>query len=633
MLPVIIPAVPLLGALVLLLAGKRIRIANIPFTASLLVLILGGFGLRNVLAGGSLTIRIPFSGPFAPVFHIDHVSAVFVILTAFVWLAVSLYTPFYMNYEGGKRGFEISSLFTLAAVSGVFLAGDLLTMLLFFELMTIASYFWVVHEWNKEAVRAGYFYLFYSIIGGLLIALGIVLMGSATDGLPSVGADPASVLNPRVFAASIIVFVIGFGIKAGIVPFHLWLPHAHSIAPAPGSALLSGLLIKVGAYGLIRIAEIAGFGAKPGIGVNWLGPVLAVIGTVTMLAGVVMALFQSNAKRLLAYHSISQMGYIILGLGIGLYPGAHGGLGTVGAVCHIVNHALFKSALFIGAGTVYVQTGEINLYKLGGLWRRLPVTAVLMLIAVFGITGVPGLNGYASKTLLHHAVSHAAETGKLWAVWAERLFWLVGVGTAASFTKLYYLMFLRKPDEVYINERKSARPHLAMGLLTAAMLVIGIAPAFVVNNALVPAVSELGIEKDAFGVNNLLFWNPDNLAGIFITLALGIIVCWVGLKSGIFHWHAPAWLTLEGLARIAFVGLSNLYRLVTGLGRYLVSFAGNAGEVVKSRIYPALRRFDKSRSGTIGRVALKGISADAAILIIVLIILIVWYTVSGGRFF
>ena len=308
MLPVIIPAVPLLGALVLLLAGKRIRIVNIPFTASLLVLILGGFGLRNVLAGGSLTFRLPFFGPFAPVFHIDPVSSVFVMLTAFVWLAVSVYTPFYMNYEGGKRGFEISSLFTLAAVSGVFLAGDLLTMLLFFELMTIASYFWVVHEWNKEAVRAGYFYLFYSIIGGLLIALGIVLMGSATDGLPSVGADPASVLNPRVFAASIIVFVIGFGIKAGIVPFHLWLPHAHSIAPAPGSALLSGLLIKVGAYGLIRIAEIAGFGAKPGIGVNWLGPVLAVIGTVTMLAGVVMALFQSNAKRLLAYHSISQMG-------------------------------------------------------------------------------------------------------------------------------------------------------------------------------------------------------------------------------------------------------------------------------------------------------------------------------------
>lgn len=627
MLPVIIPAVPLLGALVLLLAGKRIRIVNIPFTASLLVLILGGFGLRNVLAGGSLTFRLPFFGPFAPVFHIDPVSSVFVMLTAFVWLAVSVYTPFYMKYEGGKWGFELSSLFTLAAVSGVFLAGDLLTMLLFFEIMTIASYFWVVHEWNKEAVRAGYFYLFYSIIGGLLIALGIVLMGSAVNGLPSIGASPASVVNARVFSASIVVFVIGFGIKAGIVPFHLWLPHAHSIAPAPGSALLSGLLIKVGAYGLIRIGEIAGLGAGTGIGVDWLGPVLAVAGIVTMLAGVVMALFQSNAKRLLAYHSISQMGYIILGLGIGLYLGADGILGTAGAVCHIVNHALFKSALFIGVGAVYVQTKEINLYKLGGLWRRLSVTAVLMLLAVFGITGVPGLNGYASKTLLHHAVSHAAETGKLWAVWAERLFWLVGIGTAASFTKLYYLMFLRKPDEINVTESKSVRPHLAMGILTAAMLVIGFAPAFAVNNTIAPAVSELGIEKASFGINNRLFWNFSDVTGMFITLVLGIFVCWIGLKSGIFHWHAPSWLTLEGLARLIFIGFSKLCRSVIGLGRNLVSFAGNAGKAIKARMYPVLSRFDKSRSGTIGRVDLKGISADAAILIIVLIILIVWYTI------
>ena len=310
-----------------------------------------------------------------------------------------------------------------------------------------------------------------------------------------------------------------------------------------------------------------------------------------------------------------------------MYPGAHGGLGTVGAVCHIVNHALFKSVLFIGAGTVYVQTGEINLYKLGGLWRRLPVTAVLMLIAVFGITGVPGLNGYASKTLLHHAVSHAAETGKLWAVWAERLFLLVGVGTAASFTKLYYLMFLRKPDEVKVTEGKSARPHLAMGILSAAMLVIGLAPAFAVNNAVVPAVSELGIEKASFGINNRLFWNPGKLSGMFITLVLGIIVCWIGLKSGIFHWHLPAWATLEGLARLTFIGFSKLCRSVIGLGRNLVSFAGNAGKAIKARMYPVLSRFDKSRSGTIGRVALKGISADAAILIIVLIILIVWYTI------
>lgn len=629
MLLVIIPAIPFIGALVLLLAGKRTRIINIPFIASLLVLILGGFGLRNISGGGSLTFMIPFSGPFAPVFHMDNLSAVFVMVTALLWLAVSVYTPFYMKHEGKTWGFDLCTLLTQTAVLGIFLAGDLFTMLLFFEIMTIASYFWVVHKWNKEAIRAGYFYLFYSIVGGLFIALGIVLMGAAASELPYIGAGSAAVLNPNMFAISIIIFVIGFGIKAGIVPLHLWLPHAHSAAPTPGSALLSGLLIKVGAYGLIRVGEFVGWGKNTGMGVIWLGPVLAVIGTCTMLTGVVAALLQSNAKRLLAYHSVSQMGYIILGLGIGLYLGADGSLGTLGAVYHIVNHALFKSVLFMGVGAVYIQTKEMNLYKLGGLWRRLPVTAALMLLAVFGITGAPGLNGYASKTLLHHAVSQAAETGKLWAVWAERLFLFVGVGTAASFTKLYYLMFLRKTAEIKVTGSKSVRPHLSMGILTVVMLGIGLAPAFLVNNALVPAVGELGIEKAAFSIVNLSFWNLSDVIGMLITLILGIFVCWIGLRSGVFHWHPPAWLTIEGLAKIVFLGFSNICRAVTKLGRYLISFAGNAGKAIKIRMYPVLCRFDKSRSGSIGWVTLTGISADAAILIIVLIVLIVWYTITN----
>ena len=229
-----------------------------------------------------------------------------------------------------------------------------------------------------------------------------------------------------MFAWSLARLVAGFGIKAGMVPLHLWLPHAHSVAPTPGSALLSGLLIKVGAYGLIRVGEFAGWGVGWGTVATWLGSSLTVLGTCTMLVGVTAALLQSDAKRLLAYHSVSQMGYIILGMGVGLYLGADGGLGLVGAIYHIVNHALFKATLFLGVGVIYVHTNETNLYNLGGLWRRFPVTAILMFLAVLGITGAPGLNGYASKTLLHHAVSLAAETGPTWLVWVERLFFVGG---------------------------------------------------------------------------------------------------------------------------------------------------------------------------------------------------------------
>ena len=134
-------------------------------------------------------------------------------------------------------------------------------MLLFFELMTVTSYFWVVHRWDKEAIKAGYFYLFFSIIGGLLIALGIMLMSASVDVLPAIGSGRVIPNDPHKFALSILLLVAGFGIKAGMVPLHIWLPHAHSAAPTPGSALLSGLLIKVGAYGLIRTGEFATAGA------------------------------------------------------------------------------------------------------------------------------------------------------------------------------------------------------------------------------------------------------------------------------------------------------------------------------------------------------------------------------------
>ena len=152
-----------------------------------------------------------------------------------------------------------------------------------------------------------------------------------------------------------------------------------------------------------------------------------------MLLGVAFALLQGNAKRLLAYHSVSQMGYIILGIGTALVLRGHGVDGVAGAIFHSLNHALFKSALFLGVGVVYLGTGELDLYKLGGLWKKYPMTAICMLIAAFGITGTPGLNGFISKSLLHHSAIEVALSGNPLMVWAERLFNLVGVGTTASF--------------------------------------------------------------------------------------------------------------------------------------------------------------------------------------------------------
>ncbi len=446
-------------------------------------------------------------------------------------------------------------------------------------------------------------------------------MGAAA-GLPlPIGAGQIVPNSAKLFSWALGLLVVGFGIKGGMAPLHLWLPHAHSNAPTPGSALLSGLLIKVGAYGLIRVGEFAGWGQTLGAGASWLGSALTVLGLLTMLIGVIAALLQGDGKRLLAYHSVSQMGYIILGLGMGLYLGPAGGLSLVGGIYHIVNHALFKAALFLGVGVIYIHTKETDLYKLGGLWRRFPVTAILMLLAAMGITGAPGLNGYASKTVLHHAVSTAAATGLPWLIWTERLFSLVGIGTAASFAKLYYLIFLGKPTELEVSENESPRLQLAMAILAAVMLVIGLNPQLFPNALALPAAEALGFHELP-RLSSSLFWNFADLKGIVITLALGIGVCWAGLKTSAFHWQPPIWLTLEGLGGKAYLSAAAVWAESIAFFQNCTETAHKLGDKLSQRLSMAYDNLVHPKDGA----ALTGISAAAALLIVTLMALIAWYT-------
>jgi hydrogenase-4 component B len=624
MLLALLPSIPLLAIFSSLTFGNEG--ANMPFIVSSITLCLTGWGLRGVFRGERLTYILPFSGPYVLTFQADALSAVFVILAAFLWCIVSVYTPEYMKKEGRANSFDISTLLTFSAVLGVFLAGDLITMLLFFELMTVSSFFWVIHRRNDEAIRAGYFYLFFSIFGGLLLALGIALITTATNSLPAIGTGPISPLEPQIFTWGLVAIVTGFGIKAGMAPLHLWLPYAHSVSPTPASALLSGLLIKVGAYGLIRAGSLAGWGLQPGCTAAWLGPALTVLGSCTMLVGVIAALLQSDAKRLLAYHSVSQMGYIILGLGICLSLGDGGGLGFIGAIYHVINHALFKTALFLGVGVIYVRTGETNLYNLGGLLRSFPLTAVLMFLAVLGITGAPGLNGYASKTLLHHAVSAAAQTGMQLMVWAERLFVLVGVGTATSFAKLYYLIFLGKPAKVGISECESRRFHVSMVILALVMAAIGLLPGLIPQTLALPLTRASGIKAFSATWDNLHFWNADDVVSAFVTLGLGAIACLLGLATGAFHWAPPLWLTLEGLGKILCHSLQAANLRVNRFCARIIQLISWTGRAIRLSVLSACRRMNNSTDGVPGGIVIPGISADAALLMMTLAILIACYT-------
>jgi len=272
--------------------------------------------------------------------------------------------------------------------------------LMSWELMSLASFFLVTLEDEKESVRrAGWIYLIAMHLGTAFLLAMFLLLGQNAASLDferlSTAAAPSGVF--------FLLAVIGFGTKAGFIPMHVWLPEAHPAAPSHVSAVMSGVMIKTGIYGLLRILTLLGPPAA------WWGWTLVAIGIVSGILGVLYALAQHDLKRLLAYHSVENIGIIALGLGIGVLGISYSNpmmaaLGFTGGLLHVVNHALFKSLLFLGAGSVLHATGTGELDRLGGLLKRMPVTGTTFLIGAVAISGLPPLNGFVSEFLIYLGV-------------------------------------------------------------------------------------------------------------------------------------------------------------------------------------------------------------------------------------
>ncbi len=361
-----------------------------------------------------------------------------------------------------------------------------------------------------------------------------------------------------------------------------------------------------------------------------------------MLTGVIAALLQSDAKRLLAYHSVSQMGYVILSIGIALYLGAAGGLSLAGAVYHMINHALFKSALFLGVGIIYYHHKETNLYKMGGLIKKMPLLAAFVFIAVLGITGTPGLNGYASKSIIHHGLNLALQREGPWLKIIEILFSAVGVGTAASFAKLFYLAFLKKaptstatlPSPVALEDNKTKKSklpvslYLPLALLSAVMLFIGFAPKLFLEKLIAPASLAAGIPGADAAVQNFNFWAFPDLLSTAITLGLGILLCVAGFKTGLFHLKVPTWLTLEGLVYLVYSGTVSLLRKIRSGAKSLGGVLSNGGRRFSSFVSANLTL---EKFYTLGKTSLVGISANVALLVFMLLLLFAGYAVVSVK--
>ncbi len=557
-LPFIAILIPLLGGPIEAYIGKRSEVlrdstvVNSTFVTFLIIL-----AMYPQVAEGSINYYIP--GVFGVGLHftVDMLGFIMAMTAGVLWLMVTIYTRDYMKIERHRNRFSLWMAVTFGGILGTIFAGDILTMFLFFEMMTLTSYMLVAHNQSKESMLAGNNYIYMGVAGGLSILLGIVLLYVYTGTLEFVPL--ASELNELGWMKYLITmfFVLGFGVKAGMLPLHIWLPKAHPVAPTPASALLSGILIKVGAFGLLRI--ITSF-FIPDLTVLteldptlWqvsenLGAVIIWVGIATMTVGVFMALQQSHMKKMLAYHSISQMGYIVMGIGVAAYLGDYGAMGFTGAVFHIVNHALFKGLLFMVAGLVYLRTKEQDMYKLGGLWRKMPFTALVCLIAALGITGMPGFNGFASKSMLHHAIIEAFEYGHYSFRYAEVMFTIVSAGTVCSFIKLFGYVFLGETPEKYKNiEGDNGMMDMAMAGLAILIVAIGQAPNYFLNTFLIPAAEQF--VYDPYFINNYLvdmnYFNYGDISIMFWIYLFGIGIFLIGSRFHLFHLSMPSWMDVE----------------------------------------------------------------------------------------
>lgn len=446
--------------------------------------------------------------------------AVLSTLCAFAFMISVFSSRFYFENSAENPRYFAFTMLTMSGTMGVFLSGDLFTTYLFFEIMSLSSWVWVAQTETDQAARVSRSYLAYSIIGGLALLLGIVFVSQATGGVLAFDKllKAVNALSDKSLLVTGGIFLFtGFGIKAGAFPLHTWLPEAHPIAPAPSSALLSGILTKAGVFGLIISATQLFWGSTE------YALLLMASGTITMLLGALVALFTTNLKKALAGSSLSQIGFILVGLSM-LTLAKDTAYAAGGVMLHIINHTLIKLVLFISAGAFYKNYHTLNLNKLRGTGRSNKFVAVCFMVASLAISGIPFLSGYVSKTLIHEAIvenMHIA-SGSLHNYLAvlEILFIVAGGFTLAYMTKLVYKLFIQKPLSAQTKPLKiDFGTRLAIVIPSTLLVLCGIFPSVTyekIANFCAPSLMSSTFHAHYFAFANIKGALYSILAGIAI---------------------------------------------------------------------------------------------------------------------
>ena len=531
-----------------LLLGRYFRAANLVGpVGAVLACVVGMPATLNILLGGpALSLDLPWQVPLGS-FHIamDGLSAIFLLAILVLTAVAAIYGNGYLRaYRGIKSVGSCWFFYNVLAASMamVVLARNGVLFLMAWEVMSLASFFLVMFEDDKPAVRqAGWTYLVATHLGTAFLLVLFFLLGRQSGSLDfdgfrgqtGVGAMPSVVF---------LLAVVGFGTKAGFMPFHVWLPEAHPAAPSHVSAVMSGVMIKTGIYGLARTLTF--LDAWPA----WWGWTLLGIGVFSGVMGVLQAIAQHDLKRLLAYHSVENIGIIAIGLGVGMLGRSYGMaaicvLGFAGALLHVLNHAAFKGLLFLCAGSVLhaTSTGEID--RLGGLIKRMPTVAITFLIAAVAISGLPPLNGFVSEFLVYLgalngclATGPSSEAMVIVGLLVVGALALIGGLAAACFAKAFGIVFLGAPRSQYpaTPHEPAASMRLAMVLLSGVCISIGLGGPWIVSSPGAPGSLNLLAGMDDVNLSANLSQAAVPLR--YIVAVTGILAAVLLVLIGLRRW-------------------------------------------------------------------------------------------------
>lgn len=470
-------------------------------------------------------------------FEIGGFRLLFAIIATYMWFMTTLFSKEYMSHAGKKGRYYFFLAITYVATTALFLSGDLYTTFIFFEIMSVASYVCVIHDEKELTLRAGGVYLAVAVIGGLVSLMGLFLLHHMFGTLTFEELKPlceallksgdADAIRTLFIAGGCILF--GFGAKAGMFPLHIWLPMAHPVAPAPASALLSGIITKTGIFGLLVLSVYV----FPGNG-QW-GFIIVMLGVVTMLLGGILAIFSVDIKRTLACSSMSQLGMIIVGIGMMDLLGEENTLAARGTVMHMVNHACLKLVLFMAAGVIVMNLHKLNLNEIRGYGRKKPFLKLVFLSGSLGIAGIPFFNGYISKTLLHESIveyievlsEQGSSNEALFRV-IEWLFLITGAMTLAYMTKLFACVFVEKNVDADLQaEYDEGKPcctpltKLVLAITAFVMPVFGVLSKITIDIIGNMGQGFLGAKELEHQVN---YFSLENLKGGFISILLGALI-------------------------------------------------------------------------------------------------------------